>query len=865
MYQKPNKNELFRYPDQIDRELPETPRSQDDYDEEEEEDNQYTEGDEDMEQDQQEEDEYEYEEEEGQEDNGEEYFQNEDEVDMDDEEQETSQYLDNDEQEDDQELDQDEDQGALDYQSADNTSEYDYAEDQEEIKGHHNFKPNNKLHSQYIPQKHTTENAIQRLTKSSTKDKPKGYKYQGVYENENHNLGIETQNNYKIVYHQPSRSYAPDSSYDVKSQTIQQGKQTPNMKSRQIYDENQNGRPFSPIYNNFNLDNSYRDDIATNSAGNFAKNKSKEHSLIANPEQNKAQKVQKDYPNNEVIKNLSPKQTKKTDNFMRKEDKLPNKQSNQREIHRSTSRSILGDQDQSRQPNEQLNHNKDSYVPDSQQHVYQTMLSPTTQNQKTTRLADQFGPGWMTQSFQLQDPSQVYPNAMPHNSYLPSYDPSNGNMMYYQNPYGQVPYTPQYQNQAPIHFPMPNVQHQYMIPSMPNYHHPVPAYHPYPQPLPNFAYPIVSQENHVSGWTSRENISPSAGAQNGQTPIIINNNIISPEHKQKEDELIKNNKNGKDQDQMQVRDYVKEQEEFLRKLDEEKKKNRSRLEKERNQSQDPIIKKDHNKVSKANLPELTINPYPVNVREREKSPLQVQSGESISSKGQKETESLSSNEQGNNNPSILKNEAIQKAISNSPLKLENKWKAKDRATQPKEVEQQSATSSNPSGESNYIVVPQAQAFEIVWDDKKQNAEKNMERFKLKREKSLQNNQRGEATEGQKREKTPAKSKEELIKIRKEMMEYKGPNRKKSSAIGSLNNMPDLDNNPHEQNTRSHTPSNIGNVSFEISDVKNKAKSKEPNPELLARLAYGKKTKVSIQAFCLWLKALIRLTRIKCIN
>ena len=89
---------------------------------------------------------------------------------------------------------------------------------------------------------------------------------------------------------------------------------------------------------------------------------------------------------------------------------------------------------------------------------------------------------------------------------------------------------------------------------------------------------------------------------------------------------------------------------------------------------------------------------------------------------------------------------------------------------------------------------------------------------------------------------PEKSKEELIQLRKRMMGYKGSKHSKdSNANRSFTNAAGSDRNmPGGGVFRSQSPNPLA---FEVTGYK-RSKSREPNPELIERLAAGQRVKVN---------------------
>jgi len=90
-----------------------------------------------------------------------------------------------------------------------------------------------------------------------------------------------------------------------------------------------------------------------------------------------------------------------------------------------------------------------------------------------------------------------------------------------------------------------------------------------------------------------------------------------------------------------------------------------------------------------------------------------------------------------------------------------------------------------------------------------------------------------------KENKPARTKEEILKQRKAMMEYKGPARAKSQM--------EERNEPRKEDL-SPAPMGRGFGSSQNPFVDPSKAVKEPNPELLNRLAFGTRAKV-IRIFC----------------
>lgn len=475
----------------------------------------------------------------------------------------------------------------------------------------------------------------------------------------------------------------------------------------------------------------------------------------------------------------------------------------------------------------------------------------------------------------LQSPSG---SALQQSGYYP--EVSNQQLLFQQT-FGQNPLAQSY----PQFFGpgMNNMSHpQFMMPPPMNYPFQVPAnpnmfqsmmMNPNQMPPPYGLYP----QDALNKWNLPQESNPQS-----QTTIKTNR-VNKPEpndnklNKDDENDVVEN----KFEEADGIKDILKEQEEFLRKLDEEKKQRREKIERERLQSAEQMrLKASKNTEQQAKT-------------ETTKAPLASQEENSSGEKKRKELAQLKEELWKGTKVTELQSERSKKPefevekniYKESPRRIEakvqydefakNKYPAEEtkkawaEPAAEKHNKWKNDIKSSPQLQANPIVdnkqtnneidslealsdkeeevstsqdqkpLPKSEAFEILWDQPNESDDK-----LLKRKKSLA--ERLDHSKTSKKEKGPEKTKEELFALRKQMMEYKGHSREKST-------------NKEKNGDRSFTKATTANVSvdnidmdlrrpssplaFEVNDYKRK-RSREPNPALLERLAGGKKTKVN---------------------
>lgn len=97
----------------------------------------------------------------------------------------------------------------------------------------------------------------------------------------------------------------------------------------------------------------------------------------------------------------------------------------------------------------------------------------------------------------------------------------------------------------------------------------------------------------------------------------------------------------------------------------------------------------------------------------------------------------------------------------------------------------------------------------------------------------------EASRFEEKEQKPTRTKEEILQQRKAMMEYKGPAMNRARSELDLNRF----ENAHDRPSKSPAPVDRHSINPFNPFMKNANAKKEPNPELLERLAHGTKAKV----------------------
>ena len=112
-----------------------------------------------------------------------------------------------------------------------------------------------------------------------------------------------------------------------------------------------------------------------------------------------------------------------------------------------------------------------------------------------------------------------------------------------------------------------------------------------------------------------------------------------------------------------------------------------------------------------------------------------------------------------------------------------------------------------------------------------------ERFMMKKKKLAEKyDNKKEASRFEEKEQKPPRTKEEILQQRKAMMEYKGPAMNRARSELDLNRFEIV----HDRPDKSPAPVDRHSIN---PFVKNTQVKKEPNPELLERLAHGTKVKV----------------------
>lgn len=539
------------------------------------------------------------------------------------------------------------------------------------------------------------------------------------------------------------------------------------------------------------------------------------------------------------------------------------------------------------QPSVQSSLNQPMMWPQSQQAMY---VNPLAQSQQVEVGYLQQSTNWMqgpgTHASMYNQPMQTPPGYFPtveipnqqmfHSQYNPQYTNPQYNAQYNPFPYPQAyqQYHPQaFHPQMPTsQFVMPQVVvHPYQIATNPGYH---PGY---PQPYSAQPYAVYAEEGN-NRWFSQDHLHPPSSLQ-GQVPHNIPNGFATAtpnNNAKKVQERVE--ENGDTSNKWEIKNYLEDQENFLRKLEEEKKQPKREIaEKGRPQPESERAKKGGNTT-----------PQPCELSQHSKS--DKFEGRQGKEEPQRETPS---HKKMTTERSITPRQEKKVELQTQPLftgenleKIQIKQPEKDRKTKnivqksaPKneivlteeiimdEFNEESAginlppqrqknaalndkqtigVSKTPSAKSQKPL-PKSEAFEIVWDDKNQQGGESLADMFKKRKKGLAERLDREKMYASKKEKGPEKTKEELFQIRKQMMEYKGTKSTKETGGTEPSNRTFSDMKASQDVNDQNFPNHIGTFKFEVSDYKRK-KSREPNPALIERLAGGVRTKVSVNSF-----------------
>lgn len=363
--------------------------------------------------------------------------------------------------------------------------------------------------------------------------------------------------------------------------------------------------------------------------------------------------------------------------------------------------------------------------------------------------------------------------------------------------FGQAPYGNPYQPGVGAGFPHP------MSPVVNPYPHLAGTPGFFGQPVPIQTFPVYSPEAFVNKWILREEASSKKNEPTHSTPIIINNNIISPDKEvdyqgTKQPQQI--DKKPEKSKEIVLTDYLKEQEDFLKQLNKDKKLKREKIEREKAEALSQSRQDTYSETSKTHL-----NEHQQRSRVRDLSI----------------DEELDEGEPRLNTSSQLKRSSPQ-----------NKWAMR----QASDIEDSYSPNRSQTQEyPHHQEYPRGEAFEVVWSQDSQSEE--IQRRKRELEERLEHQKYFSS----KNNRNPEKSKEELIQLRKQMRKYRGNGfSQDSNGSRSFTPVAGSENTSFTGGaSRSRSPQPLA---FEVMGYK-RGKSREPDPELIDRLAAGKRAKV----------------------
>ena len=466
---------------------------------------------------------------------------------------------------------------------------------------------------------------------------------------------------------------------------------------------------------------------------------------------------------------------------------------------------------------------------------------------------------WMQNAAPMYNQGIQVPGSMMNpNGYYTSTDLPNQQVYYPQyNPY-QCPqpyqqYGPQgfHQIQNPNQAMPQFVMHPYrMSVNTPNYH---PGYmQPYP-PQPYSAYP---DEGSSTRWFSQEQNLP-----HNQQSVQMQNNIFNEgvhSSSKKTSEAARNYILNDASQRNEIQSCLDEQENFLRKLEEDKKMHRDKIEKGKIQAENQMSAKARSaavpqKKEVKQAPK--VSNFEVEDKRIEIKREAVQKDGPKSRKEANEKESSQKNiaakfegDTANKDIASIENNPLSREVITDGLdeeRVEVKTSSQRQKNQPATVQQTNAMDKQAqAAKNNQKPLPKGEIFEVVWDDNSHNRGKGESLAEVfsKRKRDLAERLDSQKTQTTKREKAPEKTKEELFQIRKQMMEYKGPKAsKEANAINSITNNTEGNITMFTEGEK-HQP--LKPMAFQVSDCKPK-KFREPNPALIERLAGGVRTKVNI--------------------